>query len=57
MNVPAGQQQADLAKNAASDMTRFPEGQKVYIITGDWDLLMKLRAENVKRWENPLLTN
>ena len=31
----------------AEEIARFPEVQEVYIITGDWDLLVKLRAENV----------
>ena len=31
----------------AEEIARFPEVQEVHIITGDWDLLMKLRAENV----------
>lgn len=31
----------------AEEVARFPEVQEVHIITGDWDLLVKLRAENV----------
>ena len=31
----------------AEEIARFPEVQEVYIITGDWDLLVKLRDENV----------
>ena len=31
----------------AEEIARFPEVQEVYIITGDWDLLVKLHAENV----------
>jgi Lrp/AsnC family leucine-responsive transcriptional regulator len=31
----------------AEEIARFPEVQEVYIITGDWDLLVKLRAESV----------
>ncbi len=31
----------------AEKIARFPEVQEVHIITGDWDLLVKLRAENV----------
>jgi Lrp/AsnC family leucine-responsive transcriptional regulator len=31
----------------AEEIGRFPEVQEVHIITGDWDLLVKLRAENV----------
>jgi DNA-binding Lrp family transcriptional regulator len=34
-------------REIASDIAKFPEVQEVYIITGDWDLLIKLRAENV----------
>ncbi len=32
----------------AEEIARFPEVQEVHIITGDWDLLVKLRAENVE---------
>jgi Lrp/AsnC family leucine-responsive transcriptional regulator len=32
----------------AEEIARFPEVQEVHIITGDWDLLIKLRAENVE---------
>lgn len=32
----------------AEEIARFQEVQEVHIITGDWDLLMKLRAENVE---------
>jgi len=31
----------------AEEIARFPEVQEVHIITGDWDLLVKLRAESV----------
>jgi Lrp/AsnC family leucine-responsive transcriptional regulator len=31
----------------AEEVARFPEVQEVHIITGDWDLLVKIRAENV----------
>src|SRR4030066_184884 len=31
----------------AEEIARFPEGQEVHIITGDWDLLVKLRGANV----------
>ncbi len=31
----------------AKEIAKFPEVQEVHIITGDWDLLIKLRAENV----------
>jgi Lrp/AsnC family leucine-responsive transcriptional regulator len=31
----------------AKEIARFPEVQEVHIITGDWDLLVKLRAECV----------
>ena len=31
----------------AEEIAKFPEVQEVYIITGDWDLLVKLRAESV----------
>src|SRR4030066_2292251 len=32
----------------AEEISKFPEVQEVHIITGDWDLLIKLRAENVE---------
>ncbi len=31
----------------AEEIALCPEVQEVHIITGDWDLLVKLRAENV----------
>jgi DNA-binding Lrp family transcriptional regulator len=31
----------------AEEISKFPEVQEVHIITGDWDLLIKLRAESV----------
>jgi DNA-binding Lrp family transcriptional regulator len=35
-------------REVAEEIARFPEVQEVHIITGDWDLLVKLRAENVE---------
>jgi Lrp/AsnC family transcriptional regulator, leucine-responsive regulatory protein len=35
-------------REVAEEIAHFPEVQEVHIITGDWDLLMKLRAENVE---------
>jgi len=34
-------------RDIAREISRFPEVQEVHIVTGDWDLLIKLRAENV----------
>ena len=34
-------------KDRAAEIAKFPEVQEVHIITGDWDLLIKLRAESV----------
>lgn len=34
-------------RQVAEEIARFPEVQEVHIITGDWDLLVKLRAESV----------
>ena len=34
-------------RDVAEEIARFPEVQEVHIITGDWDLLVKLRAESV----------
>ncbi|MDR0372974.1 MAG: Lrp/AsnC family transcriptional regulator [Nitrososphaerota archaeon] len=35
-------------RDVAEEIARFPEVQEVHIITGDWDLLVKLRAQNVE---------
>ncbi len=34
-------------RTVAEEISKLPEVQEVHIITGDWDLLIKLRAENV----------
>jgi Lrp/AsnC family transcriptional regulator, leucine-responsive regulatory protein len=34
-------------RDVAKEIAKFPEVQEVHIITGDWDMLIKLRAENV----------
>jgi Lrp/AsnC family transcriptional regulator, leucine-responsive regulatory protein len=34
-------------RDVAEEIARFPEVQEVHIVTGDYDLLVKLRAENV----------
>jgi DNA-binding Lrp family transcriptional regulator len=34
-------------RKVAEEIAHFPEVQEVHIITGEWDLLVKLRAENV----------
>ena len=34
-------------REIASDIAKFPEVQEVYIVTGDWDLMIKLRAKDV----------
>jgi Lrp/AsnC family leucine-responsive transcriptional regulator len=34
-------------RTVAEEIVKFPEVQEVHIITGDWDLLVKLKAENV----------
>jgi Lrp/AsnC family leucine-responsive transcriptional regulator len=34
-------------RERAAEIAKFPEVQEVHIITGDWDLLIKLRAESV----------
>ncbi len=36
-------------RGVAEEIAKFPEVQEVHIITGDWDLLIKLKAENVDR--------
>ncbi len=35
-------------RQVAEEIARFSEVQEVHIITGDWDLLVKLRGENVE---------
>jgi DNA-binding Lrp family transcriptional regulator len=34
-------------RTVAEEISKFAEVQEVHIITGDWDLLVKLRAESV----------
>jgi DNA-binding Lrp family transcriptional regulator len=34
-------------RNVAEEIARLPDVQEVHIITGDWDLLVKVRAESV----------
>ncbi len=41
-NTPISQRQV------AEEIARFAEVQEVHVITGDWDLLVKLRGENVE---------
>jgi DNA-binding Lrp family transcriptional regulator len=35
-------------REIAEKIAKFPEVQEVHIITGDWDLLIKLKAENIE---------
>jgi Lrp/AsnC family leucine-responsive transcriptional regulator len=35
-------------RKVAEEIARFQEVQEVHVITGDWDLLVKIRGENVK---------
>jgi DNA-binding Lrp family transcriptional regulator len=41
-NTPVSQ------RTVAEEIAKFPEVQEVHIVTGDWDLLIKLRAANVE---------
>ena len=34
-------------RDKAAEIAKFPEVQEVHIITGDWDLLIKLRTESI----------
>jgi DNA-binding Lrp family transcriptional regulator len=34
-------------RDKAAEIAKFPEVQEVHIITGDWDLLIKIRERNV----------
>jgi len=36
-------------REIAKEIAKFPEVQEVHIITGDWDLLIKLRENNVEK--------
>ena len=42
-----GDEKSFSQRDKAAEIARFPEVQEVHIITGDWDLLVKLRAQNV----------
>ncbi len=42
-----GDNQPVSQRDVAEQIARFQEVQEVHIITGDWDLLVKLRAESV----------
>jgi Lrp/AsnC family leucine-responsive transcriptional regulator len=35
-------------RNIANEIAKFPEVQEVHIITGDWDLLIKLKGKDVE---------
>ena len=35
-------------KEIASTIARFPEVQEVHIVSGDWDVLMKVRADSAE---------
>ena len=35
-------------RELAREIAKFPEVQEVHIITGDWDLLIKVKAEDVE---------
>lgn len=35
-------------REIAKEVTKFAEVQEVHIITGDWDLLIKVKAEDVE---------
>ncbi|RLI17857.1 Lrp/AsnC family transcriptional regulator [Candidatus Bathyarchaeota archaeon] len=35
-------------RELAKEIAKFPEVQEVHIITGDWDLLIKIKAESVE---------
>jgi DNA-binding Lrp family transcriptional regulator len=34
-------------RDIAKEIAKFPEVQEVHIVTGDWDILIKLKAESV----------
>lgn len=44
---PEGSKKALSQREIAEEIAKFPEVQEVHIITGDWDMLVKVKAENV----------
>ncbi len=34
-------------REAAKEIAKFPEVQEVHVVTGDWDLIVKIRAKDV----------
>jgi Lrp/AsnC family leucine-responsive transcriptional regulator len=36
-------------RDIANEIAKFPEVQEIHIITGDWDLMIKVKAENVDK--------
>jgi DNA-binding Lrp family transcriptional regulator len=35
-------------RDVAREISKFPEVQEVHIITGDWDMILKMRAKDVE---------
>lgn len=44
---PSSEETLISQREIAKEISKFPEVQEVHIISGDWDLLVKARAENV----------
>lgn len=45
---PAGEEQILSQRAVAQKIAKFPEVQEVQIITGEWDLMIKIRCKNVE---------
>ena len=44
---PGGRDKPILQRDVAKQIARFPEVQEVHIITGGWDILIKVKADHV----------
>jgi len=44
---PGGREKPLLQRDVAKQIAAFPEVQEVHIITGGWDILVKVRADHV----------
>jgi Lrp/AsnC family leucine-responsive transcriptional regulator len=44
---PGGREKPLSQRDVAKQIAAFPEVQEVHVITGDWDILIKVRADHV----------
>lgn len=42
-----GMEQPPSQREIATEISKFPEVQEVHIVTGDWDILIKIKAKDV----------